>query len=261
MFESKIIFISGASSGIGKGLSLQLCEKGAIVVGTDIIEPDFQHRNFTFKKLDVSSYKSFEFVLEEVVKEKGKIDFIFNNAGIGIMGEAQDFSIETWEKVIQTNLMGVINGTKIAYSIMLKQGFGHIVNTASLSGLMPFPTSVPYATTKHAIVGLSQSLRAEAKAYNIKVTAICPGFIATPIYENSIKMNISLEGALKTIPFKPMSLNKAIDKIISGVEKNKALVVFPFHAHFLRFIMRWMPRFFEKFILQKTVADFRKVKT
>ena len=106
---------------------------------------------------------------------------MFNNAGIAIGGSAHDYGIQEWNQIIDVNLRGVVNGVQAAYCIMIKQGFGHIVNTASITGLMPTPGQVAYSMTKHAVVGLSLSLRAEAALLGIRVSVLCPGAIRTPI--------------------------------------------------------------------------------
>jgi len=85
-----------------------------------------------------------------------------------------------WDRGIDVNLRGVVHGVHAAYTVMIAQRSGHIVNTASLAGLLPAPGLTPYAMTKHAVVGLSLSLRAEAAAYGVRVTAVCPGFVDTP---------------------------------------------------------------------------------
>ena len=104
---------------------------------------------------------------------------MFNNAGIGIIGDERDKSFDGWQKIIDVNLMGVIYGTLAAYSLMTEQGSGHIVNTASIAGFLPAPVEVAYGTTKHAVARLSTSLRAEGAALGVKVSAICPGVMNT----------------------------------------------------------------------------------
>jgi short-subunit dehydrogenase len=104
---------------------------------------------------------------------------MLNNAGIALGGEVRDMDLEHWRRILDVNLWGVIHGTTAAYQVMVKQGFGHIVNTASLGGLIPEPMATAYATTKHAVVGLSTSLRAEAAELRVKVSVVCPGFVQT----------------------------------------------------------------------------------
>jgi NAD(P)-dependent dehydrogenase (short-subunit alcohol dehydrogenase family) len=109
---------------------------------------------------------------------------MFNNAGIGIGGPVREYQIEDWYSVLDVNLRGVVNGVQAAYPLMLRQGFGHIVNTASMAGLMPAPGTVSYAASKFGVVGLSTSLRVEAAAAGVRVSVLCPGVVRTPILDH-----------------------------------------------------------------------------
>jgi short-subunit dehydrogenase len=135
--------------------------------------------------------------------------------------------------IADINLRGVINGIQATYKIMLAQGFGHIVNTASMAGLMPGPGGVAYATTKHAVVGLSTSLRAEAAHMGIRVSVLCPGVIRTPILEGGGKygkmlVEVSPEKLRDARErFTPMSPRIFAEKVLNAVAKNKAIIIFP----------------------------------
>src|SRR5439155_20507258 len=98
-------------------------------------------------------------VVRENARKTRPADYMFNNAGIGISGEVCYYDIRDWEQVIDVNIRGVINGIQAAYPIMLRQGYGHIINTASVAGLVPTPALVSYCASKHAVVGVSLSLR------------------------------------------------------------------------------------------------------
>jgi NAD(P)-dependent dehydrogenase (short-subunit alcohol dehydrogenase family) len=128
----------------------------------------------TAADVDVSDYSAVEQVVREMLSGTGRLDYMFNNAGIAVGGAFSLNSIDDWNRIIDVNLLGVINGVQAAYQVMLKQGFGHIVNTASMAGLLPAPAGVAYAATKHAVVGLSRSLRIEAAFDSIRVSVLCP---------------------------------------------------------------------------------------
>jgi short-subunit dehydrogenase len=127
----------------------------------------------------------------------------------------------------------VINGIQAAYKIMVQQGFGHIVNTASMAGLMPGPGNVSYTTTKHAVVGLSRSLRAEAAQLGVRVSVLCPGVVRTPILEGGGKygkmlIDIPPEQVRQLWEkLKPMSPNLFAKKVLRLVAKNKAIIIVP----------------------------------
>lgn len=260
IFHEKIVLITGASSGIGRALSEALAQNGAIVFNADIRQSYSEVKNITYLPLDVSNEAEFRQVFEEIFKKHQKIDYVINNAGIGIAGEAQDLDLEQWKKVLDINLMGVIIGTKIAYDYMIEQRSGHIVNIASMAALIPFPIAVPYATAKHGVLGLSKSLRVEALGYGIKVSAVCPGFVESNLYQNAIKSHTTTEKIKSTIPFPIVPTRKAVEYILKGIAQNKAVIIFPFYTRLTLWVERFFPNWVSKYLLQKAAQDFRKQK-
>ncbi len=260
IFQEKIVLITGASSGIGRALSEALAQNGAIVFNADIRQFHSEVKNITYLPLDVSNEVQFRQVFEEILKKYQRIDYVINNAGIGIAGEAQDLGLEQWKKVVEVNLMGVIYGTKMAYDLMLLQRSGHIINIASMAALIPFPIAIPYATAKHGVLGLSKSLRVEGMGYGIKVSAVCPGFVESDLYQNAIKSYTTTEKIKSTIPFPIVPTRKAVEYILKGIAQNKAVIIFPFYTRLTFWVERFFPNWVSKFLLQKTVQDFRKQK-
>jgi NAD(P)-dependent dehydrogenase (short-subunit alcohol dehydrogenase family) len=267
-FKNKTAIITGGASGIGRALCLELGRRGAIVYVTDInLDGAFQVADRINSaggkafaaRLDVTQKESVKKFIEETAKNAGRLDYMFNNAGIAIGGEARDMSDEDWRQIIDINLWGVIYGTTTAYQIMVKQGSGHIVNTASLAGLVPVPTETAYSTTKFAVVGLSASLRAEGEALGVKVSALCPGFVQSGIYEAAKILNADIRKLLEKNPFKIMETQKAARVILKGVEKNKAIIVVTLHGHVLWRIFKYFP-WLANLIGQKTMKDFREVR-
>ncbi len=196
VFKDAVAIITGGASGIGRALAEELAQRGCEVVLADrqieLSEEVAANINASggkaiATKLDVSYFPAFDQLVQETVNRAGRLDYIFNNAGIGIGGSANLHSIEDWNQIIDVNLRGVVNGVQAAYKVMLAQGFGHIINTASLAGITPAPGAVAYATTKYAVVGLSTSLRAEAAPLGIRVSVFCPGYIRTPILDGGGK--------------------------------------------------------------------------
>ena len=110
---------------------------------------------------------------------------MFNNAGIVIEGDARDLTVDHWRRVLDVDLYGVLYGMLVAYPIMARQGFGHIVNTASAAAFFPDPGNAPDCTAKHALIGLSLSLRLEGTDLGVRVSAACPGHVRTNIFENA----------------------------------------------------------------------------
>ncbi|MDG7001203.1 MAG: SDR family oxidoreductase, partial [Nitrososphaerota archaeon] len=170
-YEGKIAIVTGGGQGLGMALCRELASKGSIVVVADINNEN-AHRvassitqsggRASAAQVDVSKEEQLKQLVNDTVSTHGRLDYMFNNAGVAILGEAYDLTTEQWLRVLDVNLMGTIYGTLGAYQVMLKQGSGHIVNVASAAGLLPQPSNSPYSTSKHAIVGLSKSLRLEA---------------------------------------------------------------------------------------------------
>ena len=189
-YDGAIAWVSGAGSGIGRSLCGALAERGATVVAADIDHDGVEataaaHPDSVLaRRVDVTDFNAVAASIRGTAADLGQLDLVFNNAGItGPAGEYRFVQAHHWNAVLDVNLRGVINGVTAAYPIMIGQGAGHIVNTASAAGLAPTPGAVAYSTTKHAVVGLSRSLRAEASVYGIGVTVLCPGALDTPILD------------------------------------------------------------------------------
>ncbi|GAA4447464.1 SDR family oxidoreductase [Nibrella saemangeumensis] len=246
-FTGKIIFITGAASGIGRELADQLAEKGAVVVATDIngaaveaVADDIQKQGgiATSYQLDVTDYQAVKTLIRYIANRYGQLDYAFCNAGISVAGEVRDVPMHDWHKVLAVNLNGVIHTATEAYKVMVNQGFGHVVTTASLAGLVYQPTLIPYVTTKHAVVAFSRSLRLEGKALGVKVSSFCPGFIATNIYESSLMSGTSVEDSMKLNPFRLVAVEDAVSALLKGVAANRELILLPFYSHALSWLTR-----------------------
>jgi short-subunit dehydrogenase len=169
-----------------------------------------------------------ERVIRDTTDEYGRLDLIFNNAGISANGEFQDIPMEFWQKIVDVNLMGVVHGCRYAYPVMMRQGSGHIINVASLAGLIPGGPYTPYSATKHAVAGFSLSLRGEAKQHGIKVTALCPGYLRTNIQNTTPNFSTYMEtensgGLSRKFP----APDKFIPAMVRGVMRNRAVVIAP----------------------------------
>jgi NAD(P)-dependent dehydrogenase (short-subunit alcohol dehydrogenase family) len=189
-YQGAVAVITGGASGIGRALGEALAQRGAEVVLADrqielaeTVAGGIRAKGgrATADELDVTDFGAVERVVQQTVERHGRLDYMFNNAGIGIGGEVRFYDIKDWEQVVDVNIRGVIHGIQAAYPVMLRQGYGHLVNTASMAGLVPFPTAVSYCASKFAVVGLSTALRIEAAEAGVRVSVLCPGVIQTPI--------------------------------------------------------------------------------
>ncbi|WP_042169464.1 SDR family NAD(P)-dependent oxidoreductase [Paenibacillus gorillae] len=232
--KNQVAIVTGGASGIGKAIASQLAARQVVVVIADIDERGGKQAvdaieeaggRAQFVRLDVTNGVQVEAAVNSVYDEHGRLDYMFNNAGIAMYGELYDMSREHWERIVNLNLWGVIHGIQAAYPIMKKQGFGHIANTASVAGLGPSPTAAAYATTKHAIVGLTTSLHYEAETFGIKVSALCPTFVNTPIFLNGEGINMDKAKIGEQMKARKMMSPEQFARIaLKGLERNQLMV-------------------------------------
>lgn len=267
-FADRVAIITGGANGIGRALARALSQAGARVVVADVNDElgaqvvdgiTATGGRARYRHTDVTDERSVADLIDEARSIEGAIDFIFNNAGIAVGGDSRDLTLDHWRKVTDVNYWGVVYGSKFAFDAMAEQGFGHIVNIASLAGLIPFPTSLPYSATKHAVVGLSMSLRAEGVDLGVKVSVVCPGFIDSNIYTASEVVNIPRTDIVENIPFKLVETDAAARRILKGVSRNQAIIVFPVYAKIFWWLSRLKYSFLSPLSL-KTIRDLRKLR-
>ena len=253
LFQDKVVLVTGGGSGLGRALCEELARRGAISVVTDICKKAAAQAadgitsaggRAHSMELDVTQAASVTETVDRVVAEYGRLDYMFNNAGIIILGEVRDMDLEHWHRIIGVNLLGVVYGTTAAYSHMVKQGHGHIVNIASLAGLVPMPMYTAYSTTKYAVMGLSNSLRPEASRLGVKISVVCPGIINTGMAATILRMDTKLiQNRSRSQNHKNMASVAAAQAILCGVERNQSVIVFPFTARLLWWVYRIQPAF------------------
>ncbi len=246
-FQGKVAIVTGAASGIGKALAGALAARGATVVMADIDEAGAKAAadGAGFRvpgavaavALDVSDAEGVAALVHATAEEHGHLDFMFNNAGIGIVGAVHELTLAHWNRAIDVNLRGVVHGVVAAYPLMVRQGHGHIVNTASLAGLVPSPMLTPYGMTKHGVVGLSTGLRMEGAAHGVRVSVVCPGVIDTPLLDKGNPPDLDQVTAmpnarrlLTKMIGAPYPASSLADDVLEAVVRNRAIIVTPRHA-------------------------------
>jgi NAD(P)-dependent dehydrogenase (short-subunit alcohol dehydrogenase family) len=207
LLDGKVALVTGAASGIGRASALALAREGAVVVGADL---DTEGGEITveavraaggdarFRRCDVTSEDDVRDLVAAVVETHGRIDCAHNNAGItGAMGAVHQLEREGWERTLAVNLTGVFLCLKHELLQMREQRSGAVVNTASAAGLVGVPGLSPYCASKHAIIGLTKTAALENVADGVRVNAVLPGSIDTPMLQGYMGLGPAVEKAIK----------------------------------------------------------------
>ena len=267
-FANQTALVTGGASGIGRAICEELARRGATVVVADIQLPGAQavaqaigdSGGCAFAThVDVRQAAGVQALVDDTVRQHGRLDYIFNNAGIGVGGEIRDLTVEHWRAAIEINLMGVIHGVAAAYPVMVRQGAGHIVNIASLAGLIASPGLAPYATTKGAVVALTRALRAEGASLGVRASVVCPGFVDTAIFDNAIGVKFDKADLLRHLRLPVIPAADAARAILAGVERNRGIIVFPWSARLLWRLTRFTPWLLEP-MMRRMTAELRSVR-
>jgi short-subunit dehydrogenase len=191
--------------------------------------------------------------VQRVDRDAGRLDLLVNNAGTAVGGAFSSLSSEHWRAQLEVNLYGVLHGIEAAYPLMRARGAGQICSTSSLSGLVPAPTLGPYTTSKFAVVGLSLALRAEAAAYGVRVSVLCPGFTETPLLDGA-GMSEAPSGVHSARPLirafrSPTVAPEVVAReCLEGLRKNVPVIVTPRSSRLAWRAHRLAPRVFDRLV-------------
>lgn len=267
MFAHQQAIVTGAGSGIGAALCRALAGAGAEVVCTDIdaaaARATAEPLGARWAALDVTDAVAVQACVDEVVDRAGRLDLMFNNAGITWGGDTELLTLAQWDAIIDVNIRGVVHGVAAAYPLMVRQGHGHIVNTASMAGLAAAGQITSYVMTKHAVVGLSLALRSEAAGRGVGVLAICPTAVETPILDKG-SVGGFVGRDFYTMGRRNATFASADDlaaDTLRAIEDNRALLVWPRQARlawrFARFAPGLMQRMSTRFVDRQRAAQQR----
>lgn len=261
----KQALVTGAGSGIGAALCRALAAAGVEVLCTDIDE-DAAARTAAplgarSARLDVTDAAAVQDTVDGVVQRAGRLDLMFNNAGIVWGGDTELLTLDQWNAIIDINVRGAVHGVAAAYPQMIRQGHGHIINTASMAGLAAAGQLTSYVMTKHAVVGLSLALRSEAAAHGVGVLAVCPAAVETPILDKGavggfVGRDYFLQGqGVKTA----YDADRLAADTLRAIARNKAILVKPRRAHaswlFARLAPGLMQRLSMKFVASQRAGQ------
>ena len=235
MLNGKVALVTGASSGIGRAIALLWAREGARVVVSDVNTAEGEDTaalvraaggDAIFVKADVGSPAECEALVQRAVAHYGRLDVACNNAGIGgPQALTADYPLDGWAQVINTNLSGVFYGMKYQIAAMLKTGGGSIINMASILGSVGFATAPAYTAAKHGVVGLTKAAALEYSGQGVRVNAVGPAFIHTPMIaglEQDAGVNAMLVGAH---PIGRLGQPEEVAELVAWLASSKASFV------------------------------------
>ncbi|WP_281864163.1 3-hydroxybutyrate dehydrogenase [Planomicrobium okeanokoites] len=213
MVKDKVVFITGAASGIGYEISRDFAENGAKIVLTDIneeavkvaadamIEEGYECIGI---RCDVTSEDEIIMAINQTVEIFGTLDILINNAGMQYISPIEEFPTEKYELLIKIMLVAPFIATKHVFPVMKKQGYGRIINMASINGLVGFAGKAAYNSAKHGVIGLTKVAALEGAEHGITVNAMCPGYVDTPLVRNQMgdlakTRNVTVEKVLEEV--------------------------------------------------------------
>ncbi|MEE9408533.1 MAG: SDR family oxidoreductase [Polaribacter sp.] len=261
---SKVVLITGASSGIGKSIATFLYQKGYKVYGTSRNPKNIENFSFELIALDVLKVETINTAIDFIIKKEGRLDVLVNNAGMGITGPIEDTPTDEMRAVFNTNLFGAIDVMKTVLPQMRKQNSGTIINVTSIAGYMGLPFRGLYSATKGALETITESTSMEVKPFGINVVNVAPGDFATniaaaryhtPVFENSAykenyQANLDLMDTHVNGGMNPVEMAKVVHKIINTKSPKIHYKVGGFMEKFSIVLKRILPdRMYEKILM------------
>jgi short-subunit dehydrogenase len=259
-FENKVVWITGASSGIGEATAYQFAKEGAklilsarredelLRVKNNIHAGDIPLNQVFVLPMDMEEIEKIPEKAKQAMAHFGKVDVLFNNAGISQRGSVLETDMAVYQKIMNLNFFGVIALTKAVLPFMQQQKSGHIAVTSSISGKLATPMRSGYCASKHALHGFFDALRSEVYQDNIGITIICPGYIHTNISLNAVAADGSKFGKMDENQANGMSPDECAKRIVEAIDKQKDEVYMGGKEVLGVYLKRFFPRLLSKIV-------------
>jgi short-subunit dehydrogenase len=254
-YKNKVVWITGASSGIGEALVYELAKQKAIIVisSNQLVELDKVKQNCDklqaeclVQFLDVTNSDKINIATTEIITKYGRIDVLINNAGISQRALVVETPIEVDRKIMEINYFGSVMLTKAVLPYMIKQQSGYIAVTSSISGKFGFPLRSAYSAAKHALHGFFETLRSELYDHNIKVLIAFPGRVQTNISMHALTKDGTPHGKMDKGQSTGITAEKCAKQYLSAIEKDKKEILIGSSELLMVYIHKFFPRLFYK---------------
>ena len=252
-FRDRLALVTGAGSGIGRATAVRFAELGARVIASDVnaaglesLREELGSKCVHTAVVDVGDRAAMRAFAEDVHLRFGTLDILVNNAGVGLSGGLLDTSLDDWDWVLRVNVMGVVHGCHFFVPEMVKAGRGAVVNISSVLGFFPAAKVVGYVASKFAVLGLTESMRAELAPKGLRISAVCPGVIDTAIIQSTRfagkadpeRARSRTQATFKKRGYPP---SRVAEAIVEAIEKDVAVLPVSPEAWAMHFVTRFAP--------------------